>query len=280
MFHSPEGVGGGTDDEPEISHGALALEDVGPIEKVSDDPSVEGQPEPEPEEKPVVSGLDPAVVTALAQSFGTEIAKHLPKPPEVVAPQMTEEEAKKALNFWEPDKAWQEKYDNLETREVALKEQRDGMIKYADTIAQHRLAKMQAEFQSQIQPLIQQQQLRDATECQGRFNVKFPQLAKPEVGPLIAAVGDALAKQGKTFSSEDELFTTLASGVESVLKVSNPEFKLDGVTPTSSSKPVVTKKTKSNPNALPSTTTGAAGGAAPRVDKGAEKPRGLVIFDS
>jgi hypothetical protein len=211
---------------------------------------------------------------AFANEFGQVIGQHFQPPPK----EMTVEEAKRLLNVWEPTKEWLAKYDNLETRDQAIAEQRDGLIRQADTIMQYRMREMMAQMQQVYGPVVQHMQQEQARAGEARFKESYPELAHDELRPLMFAVSQNLLAQRVQFRSEEELFHAIASGVEAVIKVSNPEFKLNnggGGTPTSI-------KRKSGPMAaaggIPVTTPGSGGGAGPK-GQGPPKPRGLAIFD-
>src|SRR2546430_10997963 len=81
---------------------------------------------------------------ALAKEFGGVLGEHLKTitPKEPVAPPMSKEEAQKLLKVWNPTKEWVTKFDNLETRESALAEMRDGLVIQADTLAQLRMQEL------------------------------------------------------------------------------------------------------------------------------------------
>ena len=211
---------------------------------------------------------------ALASEFGQVIGQHFQPPPK----EMTAEEAKRLLNVWEPSKEWLAKYDNLESREQALAELRDGLIRQSDTITQYRLREMMGQMQAVYGPVVQHMQAEQARAGEGRFKEAYPELAVDGVRPLLFAVSQNLLAQGVPFRSEQELFAAIAGGVEAVIKVSNPEFKLNGGGGGTSA-PV---KRKSGPpvaaGGIPVTTPGSGGGGGMKGPALA-KPRGMAIFD-
>ena len=69
------------------------------------------------------------------------------KPPQK---EMTRRGGTKLLNVWEPTKEWLAKYDNLETRDQAIAEQRDGLIRQADTIMRYRMNEMQQAMEQTV----------------------------------------------------------------------------------------------------------------------------------
>jgi hypothetical protein len=219
----------------------------------------------------------PAMVDAgaLAERFGQVIGQHF-RPPQR---EMTSEEAKRLLNVWEPTKEWLAKYDNLESREQAIAEMRDGWIRHADTITQYRMREMMDRIQQELGPAVQYMQMEQARTAENRFKEAYPELAQDGVRPLLYAVSQNLLGQGVQFRSEREMFQAIASGVEAVIKVSNPEFKLNGGG--NGGTPVTAAKRKQGPAAvggIPVTTPGSGGGAGPK-GQGPPKPRGMAIFD-
>lgn len=253
----------------EMSRGMAAVHD--PIPETQPDPT-DPTKENEPEEEVAVA---PAVVDAqtLAQSLGAVLKENFrPVADEKKVDALTPEEAEKLLNVWKPTKEWITKFGNLETQEDALKELRDGMVKHTDTISQYRIREMQKAMDEKMSPVLsymQQQQEREATT---RFNKLYPQLADDKMMPVIEAVASSLAKKGKKYDDEPSMFKDIASGVEAVIKVNNPNFKLSA-----GSTPAAKQKGQSS-NTIPVTTPGSGGGVG---GKGSETPavkRGLAIF--
>jgi len=178
------------------------------------------------------------------------------------------------MNLWEPDDAWYKKYDNLETRAEAIKEQRDGLIKQADTIAQLRMQDALQTLRDEFAPGLTAIQEHQNAQREVRFNTTYPQLKDPNLQPLISAVTDSLVKEGKTFSSEAEMFKAVADGVAAVIKVNNPDFKL-----TAGSSPA-NNANGQDEGKIPVTSPGSGGGTG----KTTETPktgtkRGLAVFD-
>jgi hypothetical protein len=212
---------------------------------------------------------------AFANEFGQVIGQHFRPPPK----EMTTEEAKRLLNVWEPTKEWLAKYDNLESREQAIAEMRDGVIRHSDTITQFRMREMMDRIQQVYGPVVEHMQMEQARAGEGRFKEAYPELAAEGVRPLLYAVSQNLLAQGVPFRSEREMFQAIASGVEAVIKVSNPDFKLNGGG--NGGTPVTATKRKQGPAAvggIPVTTPGSGGGAGPK-GQGPPKPRGMAIFD-
>jgi hypothetical protein len=212
---------------------------------------------------------------ALAERLGQVIGQHFQPPRR----EMTVEEAEKLLNVWKPTKEWLAKYDNLESREAAIAEMRDGVIRHSDTITQFRMREMMDQIRQVYGPAVEHMQMEQARAGEGRFKEAFPELAREEVRPLLYAVSQNLLGQGVQFRSEREMFQAIASGVEAVIKVSNPEFKLNGGGGNGAA--VANLKRKQGPataGGIPVTTPGSGGGAGPK-GQGPPKPRGLAIFD-
>lgn len=265
FFDAPEDGGGG-----EGSKG-LAAFDGDPIETEE----IETETETPPTETPSV--VAPTVdAGALAKQFGDILSERF-KPPvqeEKKVDDLTPEEAGKLLNVWNPTKEWIAKFDNLETREAALKELRDGVVKNTDTITQYRIREALQGIKGEIGPALEFVQETRNRQAEERFGKAYPQLADAAMSPLIKAVAESLREQGKKYDSETALFDDLAKGVETVIKVSKPDFKL-----TPGSNPGTTTKTKSN-NAIPVTTPGSGGGAGGGGrGETTSKKRGLSIFD-
>lgn len=232
-----------------------------PVTEPVTEPAVESKPEPAPT-------VD---AKALAQEFGGEIARALETSRAKDKPPLTLEEAEAALNVWKPTKEWETKFENLETRNDALKELRDGFIRHSDTITQHRLHQLQTAMEEKFSPALAVVEQMQAEQRQTRFDTTYPQLAKPGLRPVLQAVGSQLRESGKRFNSEEEIFDAVATEVAKVIKETNSDFKLEKV---SGSSPA-----KTNPNAIPVTTPGSGGGTGKKGASAPTKPRGLAIFD-
>jgi hypothetical protein len=87
-------------------------------------------------------------------------------------------------------------------------------------------------------------------------------------------VADDLAKQKQVFKTEAEAFTALAKGVESVMKVNNPNFKLE------TAQAGTNNQQGRGRTPIPTMSPGAGGGTG-RSQGGQPtvKPRGLAVFD-
>jgi hypothetical protein len=252
LMAEDDGGGGGGGEE---SRGTAVFEEpAGSPESVGAEPE-----QAKPEAQPLVDARH------LAHEFGNVLGQHFKAPPKEV----TVEEAKRMLNVWEPTPEWIAKYDNIETRNQALAEQRDGLIRQADTIMQYRMREMMGQMQERYGPVVEYMQQNEARAGEYRFAQTYPQLSAPGLRPVLFAVSQNLLQQGVQFRSEREMFETIARGVEAVVKVNNPDFKLGngGRAPTRG-------------GGIPVTTPGAGGGSDSSGNAGnAKKPRGLAIWD-
>lgn len=280
--------GGGGEGEGDVSRGTAVFSQT-PKTGTGERPLPE--PKPKGEEKPVAgSGEPPAVdkpvdtpsagtvdAAKLAKELGTSIAAAFKEGKAEDKPQLTPEEAKKLLKVWEPDEEWYKEFANLDTQKGAVSKMRDALIAQADTLAQGRLHETRTALEEQLKPIIEYVQRQQDREAEQEFGKLYPQLAAKEFKPLIYAVANELKSKETKFESQEDLFKALANGVESVIKQTNPEFKL-----TAGSTPVTTTKPKGqNANAIPTVTPGSGGGGGDKGGSGkVAKPRGLSIFDN
>ena len=261
FFEEADDLGGGSDD-------GISATDL------LDTPDAPAKPEPKAP-APVPNLVD---ADALASKFGDALGKHFPKSADQASAQpkqLTPEEAKKLLNVWEPDDAFLQEFDNIDSKKAAIAKMRDYFIKQADTLAQVRMQDMQERMEKQLETkyghISKHYEAESAKGRQTRFETKYPDLAKPELSPLLQAVATGLQAQGKTFDSEESLFDELAKGVEAVIKVNNPEFKLTAAQAAA---------IKQQPNRIPVTTPG-SGGAASGTGKpasGSKGPKALAYL--
>lgn len=212
----------------------------------------------------------------LANEFGQVLGQHFQPPQPPPRKEISVEEAKKLLNVWEPTKDWLARYDNLETRDQALAEQRDGFIKQAYTIMQYRINELQDQMERRYAPVMEHMVQQQAQAGEQRFGQVYPQLNKRELRPLLFSVAQSLLANGTRWNTEAEMFHHLAKGVEAVIKVSNPQFSLDGNG--SGAAPLGKTKTGHAPGGIPAMTPGSGGGGGAK-GAGPPKPRGLAIFD-
>jgi ATP-dependent exoDNAse (exonuclease V) beta subunit len=212
---------------------------------------------------------------ALAEKFGNILAERF-KPAateEKKVEELSPEEAKKLLNVFDVSEDWIKKFDNLETRQAALVELRDGFVKHSDTISQFRMKELEKKFEQKFGPIAQHIEETRARETEDRFNKRYEQLASPDIKPLIGSVADGLVKSGVTFKNEQEMFDAIAKGVEKVIQVNSPTFKLS-----TGSNPGTTKQKTAN--AIPVTTPGSGGGTGKNGSGEAPtKSRALSVFE-
>jgi hypothetical protein len=260
MFMDADEGGGGGDDGS--SRGIDVFEGDGG-QQAPEPQQREAQPQPQREAPPTVDARQ------LASEFGQVIGQHF-RPP---SKEMTTEEAKRLLSVWEPTKEWLAKYDNLETREQAIAEQRDGMIRQADTLMRYRMGEMMQQLEERYSPMLEAVRQQEARAGEWRFSQMFPQLNHDALRPLLFSVAQSMMANGVQARNERELFTAIARGVESVIKVSNPQFSLES----NGTQVPPGKRTGHTAGALPVTTPGAGGGG--QRGPGPPKPRGLAVFD-
>lgn len=211
-FFAPEGVASSATDL--LDAPTLEIED-------GEQQETEQQTEQQEEAKSVAPAIDYA---ALGLTISEVMKANAPKPEPI---RMTAEEAEKALNVWKPNKEFLAKFGNLETQEQAFVELRDGMLRYFDTVAQHRMQEMEARFSGQLAPIQQIVSEQEATQRESRFDTTYKQLGAPEMKPLKAAVIQGLAQQGALKGkTEPEIFKLIATSMEAVCKQANPAFKL------------------------------------------------------
>lgn len=165
-----------------------------------------------------------------AREFGSTFASQFQetqKKQEQSQKQMSPEEAKKALNVWEPDDAYFQRFGNLETQKSAFLEMRDGLIKQMDTIMQARQYQADQQWKEKFEPVAQMLTQRQQAEQISKFETAYPSLAKPGLSDMRSAIGQRLqqtgAFQGK---SEPEAFDILANAMASSIKEVYPDFSL------------------------------------------------------
>lgn len=223
----------------------------------------------EPTETPETPATPPPAFdpTALAKAFANEVRQVMPQQTQQQQPQMTPEEAARLLNVWNPDDGFLTEFDNLETRKAAFAKHRDALIRQADTLTQIRIRELQEALEKKYEPVLQQLEAYQGEQRQQRFAAQYPPLADKRLLPVVAAVAQQLRSQGKTFETEDELFTAIASGVEAVIKVSNPEFTL-----------AKANTTTTNGNSIPTTTVGGGGGGGSKGEGAKTKSHALKFL--
>ncbi len=270
FFEGDDGGGfGGGGEGGDVSRGTAVFEgDEAPPQTSETETYHEPPQQAAPAAAPTVDARQ------LASEFGNVIGQHFKAPPK----EITVEEAKKILNVWEPTREWLAKYDNLETRDQAIAEQRDGLIRQADTIMQYRMREMHQQMEQRYAPVIQYMQTQEAKAGECRFGQNYPQLQHEGLRPLLFSVAQSLLASGAQFRNERELFGAIAKGVESVIKVSNPQFSLEAGGNGNGGQAQPVRRTGGAVGGIPVTTPG-AGGVGGGGPKGPPKPRGLAIWD-
>ena len=127
-------------------------------------------------------------------------------------------------------------------------------------------------------PAVQYMQTQEARAGEWRFKQAFPDLAHEELRPLLYAVSQNLVQQRIPFRDERELFHAIATGVEAVIKITNPEFKLGATGDGAGGVPRQMTNNGRSAGGIPVTTPGSGGGGGPK-GPAPPKPRGLAIFD-
>lgn len=221
--------------------------------------SGEGDGAPAPVSAPATVGLSEDSLKALGEQFGQQLGNHLkaqqPAGPVTYTPEQ-QAEARKNLNFWEPNDEFLQKFGNLETQKDAFVLFRDGLTNQMVTIMKALVDQQSKSYDEKLAPVQSLLTQRQEAEREDRFFKSNPTLKDPKFQDIIRTVGGKLHEAGQLKGkSEAETFALIASGVESVIKQFNPEFQLGaegGNAPASSSR---------NSNAIPPTSSGAGGGA-------------------
>lgn len=247
-FEEPDDNGGGGGER------ASALDLLGGVTEAgqtddtqTDDAQTDDVPDAPVSPKP----FDP---NEFAKQFGESFARSLPAAKKDEAPPLTPEEAKKLLRVWEPDDDFLAKFDNLETRREMLLKLRDGFVGQGDAIAQYRLQEAIQGIHQQYAPVLSYVQQQMVERQEQEFYTEYPVLKNEKLKPLIMAVAKDMQARGEVSADSKENFKRLAAGVESVIKVSNPDFTLK--TPASST----SSPTRNSAGRIPSTTSGSGGG--------------------
>lgn len=240
---------------------------------VFDTPVESGEPQGEvskEKETPAPPAFD---AKAVAAELGEVIKGAMPKPE---APRLTAEEARKLLKVWEPDDEFIKRFGNIETQKAAIVEMRDALLLQFDTLAQMRMNERDTALEGKFRPAVEYATKAEQRERDRDFGTLYPQLADPKLKPITTAVADQIKALGTKYANEKEHFEAIANGVEAVLKISNPDFKL---TVSSGSSPAEKKTTSRPANALTPSTQGSGGGGSGGKTEGAPVKRGLAVFE-
>ena len=205
-----------------------------------------------------------------ADDIATAVRAAMPQPVTAVPakPQMTQAEINKLLKKFEVDDAFIERFDNISTKKAAMQELFDRAADHAEARAQVHTYGEVSRVEQTFAPRLAAFEQFQAEQREARFNARYPELANPALRPLIGAVAQqALATQ--KFADENAAFESIAKGAERLIQTNAPTFKLKA-----------SAKTTSNPNELPTVSSGSGGGggqAAPVARKG---PPGIDLFTS
>lgn len=200
-----------------------------------------------------------------AREFGSTFANQFQetqKKQEQSQKQMSPEEAKKALNVWEPDDAFFQRYGNLDTQKVAMLEMRDGLIKQMDTIMQARQFQADMQWKQQFEPVAQMLTQRQQAEQISKFEAAYPSLAKSGLSDMRSAIGQRLQQTGAFQNkSEAEAFDILANAMASSIKEVHPDFSLGNAQ-------TVSRTVRSGNGITPSSTGSGGGGSGTGGNEG------------
>jgi len=254
------GASGGT------SLAAALLPPVGaepkdPNDGADDAPASEPNVDPEGGAAPVKPAATPQQVTLDPASFAAAIkaaglGQQTPSAPvtEPNKPLTAEQiaEARKALNFFEPDDAFFTEFNNMETQKQAFTKLRDGLTQQFATMMQAYFQDQRGQILQQVNPALEFVSKHQEQKRMEAFDGAYPDLAKPELRPLMNFAADQLRKQGKTYDDQNALFADVAQGMAAIIQTQNPEFKL--------SAPGSSPVKKTNPNAIKPAPSGGGGG--------------------
>lgn len=253
----------------------MPLQEIEPIEPgdISSllQPEVEPEVEAPPQDTPPVESAPPAIdYDKIGASVGDAITKAFPKAPEPVpvASKMSQEEVDKLLKKWEPDDAFIERFSNISTQKEAMKELFNRAADHAEARAQVNTYGAVKSLQDQIQPRLTEFEQWQAQQREARFNTRYSELANPALKPVIAAVANQIFATQK-FASEEEAFDAVAKGAERTIQITAPTFKL-----------ARSGKKASNPNELPTMSSGAGGGGGHSTPAPVKGPPGIELFNS
>lgn len=236
-----------------------------------------------PDPTPAATGETPATTTPPAPAFDAKavaselgaVIKDALKPVEGERQKLTPEEARKLLKVWEPDDDFIKRFGNIETQKAAIIEMRDAMLVQFDTLGQMRLNELGQSLEGKFKPAFEYVTKAEQRERDQDFGKAYPQLADEKLKPIVTAVANQLKAAGTKYENEKAHFDAVASGVEAVLKISNPDFKL---TVSAGSTPA--DKTTSRPaNALVPSTQGSGGGGSGDRSTAPPTKRGLAVFE-
>jgi hypothetical protein len=132
---------------------------------------------------------------------------------------------------------------------------------------------LQEALEQKYGPVLEFKDTYEAERREARFYGAYPVLKEPKLQSLIRAVAQDLNGRGAKFASEEEQFKALASGVESVIKVHNPAFVLNGVAASGGASQPQTPR-----GAIPVTTPGSGGVSGSQRGGGPPVKKGISVF--
>lgn len=262
FFAEPDDNSGGITDL--LTQGEVETE----VDLTQPDPASEITPNSDEEPAAPVAAptIDVATLTAALSAAFPKAEPAAPAP----APKMSQADIDKLLKKWEPDDAFIERLDNLSTKKEALKELFTRAADHAEARAQVHTYGETSRIESSLAPRLAAFETFQAEQREARFNTLYPDLAKPELRPIIGAVASQALSTQK-FADEKSAFDAIAKGVERVIQTHTPTFKL-----------TTGKKPSTNLNALPVTSggSGGGGGGGQSAGKTSKGPPGIELFTS
>lgn len=170
--------------------------------------------------------------------------------------QLTPEELRKQLKYWEPDDNWFKDFGDLDKQKDAVLGMRDGIFAHAFEVAKAMIQQEMGPLKQQLGGFQSWQQEQQNAKLVEGFNTSFKQLATPELAQLREMVTAHLVQQGATFKTTGEMYKAIADNMSAVIKQHKPDFVLD--TSSGGSTPP-----KANPNAIkPAPKRGGGGGGS------------------
>ena len=262
MFLAPEGDEGGGG---EVSRGVAATgEGVPPSEPAAggDSPAAPAgmvnAKELAAELGDVLRGFSKEPQTPTQQK---EVAKALEE--------LTPEERTKMFKVLSIDENYLRDFDNLDTKKSALEKLRDSILESTDGMTQYRLNGIMKQIEELVSPALSFVTEQKEQQLAADMVKSYPGLGDEKLEPVVEAVKLNLSKQGKRFDTAKELYAAIAKGVEEVIQVHNPQFKISAGSNPAARKP--------SGRSIPVTSTGSDSGAASDGNTPPTK-RGVAVF--
>jgi hypothetical protein len=223
-----------------------------------------GEGNPPSNAAPAVPSFDPR---AIAQELGNVLTEHQ-KQNESQRPKTPEEivALKKELRIWDPTDEWLTKFDNMDTRKAAITEMRDGLFGQAFEAARRYYAEREEAILSRMSPLEQHYQKAANEQIMSGIYQGAPELKQYQ--PVVDRVIAHLQISGQRFNSVADLTTAIRKGVEEVVAIGTPGFKLSP------------EQTTNKPGSIPATSSGSGGGGGRQTNSAsAGKPRAVQLLE-